>query len=136
MATAGELRSGKGHRDENFPVASWLIDARHRAIILAFYEFVRVADDIADHACGVRSSMSTILSGEATCLPGSSTAHDAMVRQSALGAHRRSLAMRAFAGSPLRRRPNSSSLQPSSFIPARTIRSASSSSVWLRSRAR
>jgi len=50
MATAGELRSGKGHRDENFPVASWLIDARHRGIILAFYEFVRVADDIADHA--------------------------------------------------------------------------------------
>ena len=50
MATAGELRSGKGHRDENFPVASWLIDARRRGIILAFYEFVRVADDIADHA--------------------------------------------------------------------------------------
>jgi squalene synthase HpnC len=50
MTTAGELRSGKGHRDENFPVASWLIDARHRGIILAFYEFVRIADDIADHA--------------------------------------------------------------------------------------
>jgi hydroxysqualene synthase len=50
MSSAGELRSGKGHRDENFPVASWLIDARHRGIILAFYEFVRVADDIADHA--------------------------------------------------------------------------------------
>ena len=50
MATAGELRSGKGHRDENFPVASWLIDVSHRGIILAFYEFVRVADDIADHA--------------------------------------------------------------------------------------
>src|SRR5213078_2527159 len=50
MITAAELRSGKGHRDENFPVASWLIDARHRDIILAFYEFVRVADDIADHA--------------------------------------------------------------------------------------
>jgi hydroxysqualene synthase len=49
MSTAGELRSGKGHRDENFPVASWLIDKRHRGIILAFYEFVRVADDIADH---------------------------------------------------------------------------------------
>ena len=48
MTTAGELRSGKGHRDENFPVASVLIDARHRGIILAFYEFVRVADDIAD----------------------------------------------------------------------------------------
>src|SRR5215467_13194050 len=50
MTTAGELRSGKGHRDENFPVASFLIDARHRGIVLAFYEFVRVADDIADHA--------------------------------------------------------------------------------------
>lgn len=50
MTTASELRSGKGHSDENFPVASWLIDARYRGIILAFYEFVRVADDIADHA--------------------------------------------------------------------------------------
>jgi squalene synthase HpnC len=50
MTTASELRSGKGHRDENFPVASWLIDARHRPIVRAFYEFVRVADDIADHA--------------------------------------------------------------------------------------
>lgn len=49
MTPAGELRSGKGHRDENFPVASHLIAARHRAPILAFYEFVRVADDIADH---------------------------------------------------------------------------------------
>jgi hydroxysqualene synthase len=50
MTTAGELRSGKGHRDENFPVASHLIAPRFRAPILAFYEFVRVADDIADHA--------------------------------------------------------------------------------------
>jgi len=47
--TAAELRSGKGHHDENFPVASWLIAPHHRAPILAFYEFVRVADDIADH---------------------------------------------------------------------------------------
>jgi squalene synthase HpnC len=44
------LRSGKGHRDENFPVASRLIHRRHRGIILAFYEFVRIADDIADHS--------------------------------------------------------------------------------------
>jgi squalene synthase HpnC len=43
-------RSGKTHRDENFPVASRLIHARHRALILAFYDFVRTADDIADHA--------------------------------------------------------------------------------------
>src|SRR5579872_5708924 len=43
------LRSGKSHRDENFPVASQLIHPRHRGAILAFYEFVRIADDIADH---------------------------------------------------------------------------------------
>ena len=50
MTNASEFRSGKGHRDENFPVASWLIHPRHRALILAFYEFVRCADDIADHS--------------------------------------------------------------------------------------
>jgi hydroxysqualene synthase len=49
MKGAAELRSGKGHRDENFPVASLLIRAEHRVPILAFYEFVRTADDIADH---------------------------------------------------------------------------------------
>lgn len=47
---AADWRSGKGHRDENFPVASWLIAPRHRGPILAFYNFVRTADDIADHA--------------------------------------------------------------------------------------
>src|SRR6187455_166 len=50
MTSASELRSGKTHRDENFPVASWIIHPRHRAAILAFYNFVRTADDIADHA--------------------------------------------------------------------------------------
>jgi hydroxysqualene synthase len=47
---AAALRSGKSHRDENFPVASHLIHPRHRGAILAFYDFVRTADDIADHA--------------------------------------------------------------------------------------
>ena len=50
MTSASELRSGKTHRDENFPVASWIIHPRNRALILAFYNFVRTADDIADHA--------------------------------------------------------------------------------------
>jgi squalene synthase HpnC len=49
MINAAQLRSGKGHRDENFPVASRLIHPRHRPAILAFYEFVRTADDVADH---------------------------------------------------------------------------------------
>ncbi len=50
MITATEARSGKTHNDENFPVASRLIRAEHRGPILAFYRFVRAADDIADHA--------------------------------------------------------------------------------------
>lgn len=49
MKASAELRSGKGHTEENFPVASLLIRRRHRPAILAFYEFVRTADDIADH---------------------------------------------------------------------------------------
>ncbi len=47
--SASKFRSGKSHRDENFPVASRLIHPRHRGPILAFYNFVRTADDIADH---------------------------------------------------------------------------------------
>jgi squalene synthase HpnC len=38
----------KTHRDENFPVASALIAPAHRPAVLAFYDFVRAADDIAD----------------------------------------------------------------------------------------
>jgi phytoene/squalene synthetase len=50
MTNAADLRSGKGSGDENFPVASRLIAPKHRPAVLAFYEFVRVADDIADHS--------------------------------------------------------------------------------------
>ena len=49
MTTAADAGSGKTHRDENFPVASRLIAPRHRGPILAFYGFVRAADDVADH---------------------------------------------------------------------------------------
>ena len=46
---AAQHRSGKGSGDENFPVASWLVAPPYRRPIMAFYEFVRIADDIADH---------------------------------------------------------------------------------------
>lgn len=49
MRDVDQKRDGKTHRDENFPVASWLIRSQHRAPILAFYNFVRAADDIADN---------------------------------------------------------------------------------------
>jgi len=47
---AAQHRSGKGSGDENFPVASWVVAPPHRRPILSFYEFVRIADDISDHA--------------------------------------------------------------------------------------
>ncbi len=45
-----ETPSGKGAGDENFPVGSWLLPAALRPHVMAFYDFVRAADDIADHA--------------------------------------------------------------------------------------
>ncbi len=71
MSTVSELASGKGHTDENFPVASVLIHPRHRAVILAFYKFARAADDVADHATasedeklGLLETMRAALIGE------------------------------------------------------------------------
>jgi squalene synthase HpnC len=47
--TAADLASGKGHTDENFPVASVLIAPQHRPVVMAFYGFARAADDVADN---------------------------------------------------------------------------------------
>jgi len=48
MMNSIDGRAAKTHREENFPVASRVIRAVHRPAILAFYRFVRTADDIAD----------------------------------------------------------------------------------------
>ena len=45
-----ETPSGKGAGDENFPVGSWLLPAELRPHVMAFYQFVRAADDIADNS--------------------------------------------------------------------------------------
>ena len=44
-----ETPSGKGAADENFPVGSWLLPARLRKHIGAFYAYARAIDDIADN---------------------------------------------------------------------------------------
>jgi squalene synthase HpnC len=46
---SADAASSKGHKDENFPVASFLIAKRHRPTVLAFYRVARLADDIADN---------------------------------------------------------------------------------------
>jgi squalene synthase HpnC len=70
------LQSGKGHNDENFPVASVLIAPRYRPPVMAFYHFVRFADDIADHATAppeeklrLLEAMRATLSGESDASP-------------------------------------------------------------------
>ena len=50
VQSIASLSSGKGHRDENFPVASLLIRRKYRLVILAFYRFARAADDVADNS--------------------------------------------------------------------------------------
>jgi len=50
--SSGEVLAGpptRGPDSENFPVASWLLAPDQRGKVLAFYGFVRAADDIADH---------------------------------------------------------------------------------------
>jgi squalene synthase HpnC len=76
---AARLRSGKGHRDENFPVASVLIHPRHRDAILAFYNYVRTADDIADHASLAESEKLALLNRLEACLLGESADEPAAV---------------------------------------------------------
>ena len=44
-----ETPSGKGAGDENFPVGSWLLPARLRPHVAAYYRFARAIDDIADN---------------------------------------------------------------------------------------
>lgn len=65
-------RSGKGMDDENFPVASRLLAARHRPVVAAYYRFARTADDIADAntltveaKLGALDAMQAVLEAEA-----------------------------------------------------------------------
>lgn len=58
---AKALSSGKGHHDENFPVASLLIRKSNRPAILTFYRFARAADDVADHPASKRNEKLRIL---------------------------------------------------------------------------
>ena len=44
-----ELPSGKGAKDENFPVGSWLIARKLRPHVAAYYAFARAVDDLADN---------------------------------------------------------------------------------------
>lgn len=79
MSGLEEHKSGKGERDENFPVGSALIAPRNRAVVLAYYRFARSADDAADHATMSRDEKFARMDGlEATLLGRSDAAADAL----------------------------------------------------------
>src|SRR4051812_12222703 len=70
----------KTPRDENFPVASLVLARPQRAAILAFYRFVRMADDIADDPdLSPEEKLSRLDDAEAALLAG-----DAQVPHAAL----------------------------------------------------
>jgi squalene synthase HpnC len=75
----------KTHRDENFPVASRLISARHRGTILAFYRFARAADDVADSPALAQSEKLALLDRlEDTLLGKNDVAADALPLRAAI----------------------------------------------------
>ena len=90
MSDAAALQSGKGHHDENFPVASFLIAPRHRPPVLAFYRFARFADDIADNAAAPAEEKLRLLEEMRASLVGDSTASPEAVDTPAIdGSHRK-----------------------------------------------
>ena len=74
MSSVAELQSGKGHKDENFPVASILIAPKHRPPVMAFYHFVRAADDVADSAIAAPDEKLALLEQMRASLVGKSDA--------------------------------------------------------------
>lgn len=72
--SAAALASGKGHTDENFPVASVLIAPQHRPAVMAFYAFARAADDVADNAGATPAQKLALLETMRATLAGESDA--------------------------------------------------------------
>ena len=74
MSNVAQLQSGKGHKDENFPVASILIAPKYRPPVMAFYKFVRAADDVADSATAAPEEKLALLEQMRASLVGQSDA--------------------------------------------------------------
>ncbi|MBX9795749.1 squalene synthase HpnC [Sphingomonas sp.] len=74
---AAALASGKGHRDENFPVASFLLKPAHRPPVMAFYRFARAADDVSDNEAASDADKLAVLGAMRASLNGTSEADPA-----------------------------------------------------------
>lgn len=71
-ASAATLASGKGHKDENFPVASFMLKREHRPPVMAFYHFARAADDVADNEQAPAAERLALLGAMRSTLAGTS----------------------------------------------------------------
>jgi squalene synthase HpnC len=82
-----ELASGKGHTDENFPVASFILKPEHRAPVMAYYRFARAADDVSDSEQTTPEQKLVLLEQMRATLAGESNADSASLalRQTLLG---------------------------------------------------
>jgi squalene synthase HpnC len=86
MSNAADLASGKGHKDENFPVASFVLKPQHRAPIMAFYRFARVADDVADSPTATSDQKLALLAAMGATLSGEDDANpEALGLRQAIG---------------------------------------------------
>jgi squalene synthase HpnC len=89
MSAPADLASGKGHKDENFPVASALLKKEHRAPIMAFYRFARAADDVADNAAASADEKLALLGAMRATIAGTSDADaPSLVLRDVMAAHR------------------------------------------------
>ena len=78
MSQAVETPSGKAAGDENFPVGSWLLPARLRPHVAAFYRFARAIDDIADNPALAPADKIARLGRFADAIAGAETADPAL----------------------------------------------------------
>jgi squalene synthase HpnC len=86
MTEARDLASGKGQKDENFPVASLLLRPEQRRPIVAFYRFARAADDIADNKEATADTKRDLLARMRNGLDGDG-APEAMALRDIMAAH-------------------------------------------------
>ncbi|MBY0521338.1 MAG: squalene synthase HpnC, partial [Sphingomonas sp.] len=76
-------------KDENFPVASFLLKPEHREPVMAFYAFARAADDVADNAAASAEERLALLGAMRSTLAGTSdTNPEALALRHVLAEHR------------------------------------------------
>lgn len=85
MNRAAPLPAGKTDQDESFPVA-WLLPREQRGVVLAYYRFARLADDIADTPGMAPSEKLTRLQGLENGLRTQAGPPEAVALHQALGA--------------------------------------------------